>query len=249
MQSVASEDRRSTSASTRVNVGRTERILSVLGGAALTTLGLLRRSPSGLGLAATGAAVMYRGFTGHCPGYRALGISRSPGEDTRRGNLGMMVDRSIVVPEPPEKLYTFWRNFGNLPAIMPHVASVTVLSPMRSHWVVKGPVGTTFEWDAEIITDRPSELISWRTMPGARVEHAGSVRFDAQPGAGTRVRVAMQYDPPGGELAHIVAAVLGEDPGKRIEESLARLGEALARAQEDRDGLQSPTADVLGYRS
>jgi uncharacterized membrane protein len=248
MDNAISQDQQ-TPARTRVNVSQNERILSVAGGAALAAFGLLRRSPLGLGLAAAGAGLLYRGLTGSCPGYRALGIDRSEGEETRRGNLGMMVERSTILPEPPEKLYTFWRNFGNLPAVMPHVESVTVLSPTRSHWVVKGPVGTTFEWDAEIITDRPNELISWRTMPGARVEHAGSVRFDAQPGAGTCVRVAMQYDPPGGELAHIVAAILGEDPGKRIEESLARLGEALARVQEDRDGLQPSSADALGYRS
>jgi uncharacterized membrane protein len=238
-----------TPAGTRVNVGQRERIASVVGGAALAVFGLGRRSTLGLGLAAAGAALLYRGMTGNCPGYRTLGIDRSDGADTRRGNLGMIVERSIVLSEPPEKLYTFWRNFGNLSAIMPHVESVTVLTPTESHWVVKGPMGTRFEWDAEIISDRPNELISWRTMPGARVEHAGSVRFDRQEGAGTCVRVAMQYDPPGGELAHVVAEVLGEDPGKRIEESLSRLGDALARVQEDRDGLQSSSADVLGYRS
>jgi uncharacterized membrane protein len=118
----------------------------------------------------------------------------------------------------------------------------------RSHWVVKGPAGTTLEWDAEVINDKPNELIAWRTVPGARVDHAGSVRFEPQAGGGTLVRVSLQYNPPGGELAHLVSALFGADPGERIQEDLERLKDALGRANEDRDGLQSTTADTLGYR-
>jgi hypothetical protein len=46
-----------------------------------------------------------------------------------------------------------------------------------------------------------------------------------------------------------VAQLFGEDPGKRLEEDLQRLREAFGRATEDRDGLQSTTADALGYTS
>ena len=45
----------------------------------------------------------------------------------------------------------------------------------------------------------------------------------------------------------MVTALLGEDPGARIEEDLTRLKEALGRAHEDRDGLQDESADALGY--
>ena len=61
------------------------------------------------------------------------------------------------------------------------------------------------------------------------------------------VRVSLQYSPPGGELAHMITALIGEDPGVRIEEDLMRLKEALGRAHEDRDGLQDASADALGY--
>jgi uncharacterized membrane protein len=247
MHSESSQTKRTDHVSNPVNVGRVERIASVIGGAALMTFGLIRRSRAGLGLAAAGAGLMYRGIGGNCLVYRTLGIDRAEDGDGRLGNLGIKVERQLAVPEPADKLYTFWRNFRNLPSIMRHVESVAVTSPTTSHWVVRGPAGTTFEWDAEIITDRPNELISWRTMPGARVEHAGSVRFEPAAGGGTLVRVSMQYDPPGGELAHIVAAILGEDPGTQIEQELSRLGEALNRAGEDRDGLQAASADALGY--
>ena len=58
----------------RVNVGETERWLSVLGGGALAILGLSRESLPGLAVAAVGGSLVYRGLTGHCSLYRALGL-------------------------------------------------------------------------------------------------------------------------------------------------------------------------------
>src|SRR5439155_26886761 len=51
----------------------------------------------------------------------------------------------------------------------------------------------------------------------------------------------------GGELAHMITTLFGEDPGPRIEEDLTRLKDAMVRAHEDRDGLQPATVDALGY--
>lgn len=229
----------------RTNLGTVERVASIVGGTALVVFGLRRRSRAGLSMAWTGATLVVRGASGWCALYQTLGINRCDGA---QGNLGMKVERAMMFDEPREKLYAFWREFRNLPTIMPNIESVTEGPGGRSHWVVKGPAGTTLEWDAEIINDKPNELIAWRTAPGARVEHAGSVHFDPQPGGGTLVRVSLQYDPPGGELAHMVTALFGADPGERIEEDLTRLKEALGRATEDRDGMQPATADALGYQ-
>jgi uncharacterized membrane protein len=109
-------------------------------------------------------------------------------------------------------------------------------------------MGTRFEWDAEIINDKPHELIAWRTA-GSRVEHAGSVHFEARPDGGAMVRMSLQYHPPGGELMHMVAALFGEDPGVRIEEDLTRLKDALAHAHEDRDAQQDASIDALADQS
>jgi len=55
-----------------VNVGETERVVSVIAGGALALWGLARRSPLGIALAAAGAALAYRGATGWCPVYAQL---------------------------------------------------------------------------------------------------------------------------------------------------------------------------------
>lgn len=229
-----------------VNVGPGERAVSVLAGIGLAAYGLAGRPRGRWALAAAGAALVYRGLRGHCHLYDALGISRAPSDEVR-GTLGMKVDRAMPMDEPAAKLYRFWRDFRNLPIIMSHVESVAVQSDTRSHWTVVGPGGMRLEWDAEIVNDVPDEIIAWQTVGGSRVAHAGSVRFEPRPDGGTIVHVSLQYNPPGGELTHLIAGLLGADPGRRIEEDLAQLKDVLARAHEDRDGLQPSSADALGY--
>lgn len=226
-----------------VNVGHGERFASIAVGSGLVALGLFRRSRIGWGLAVAGAALLYRGLGGFCAAFHALGINRATDEQGRRGNLGVKVEREALMEESAEQIYRFWRDFRNLPLIMPNLEAVTVHSGAWSHWVVKGPMGTRIEWDAEIINDKPNELIAWRTV-GSRIEHAGSVRFEARPDGGTIVRVSLQYHPPGGELVHMVAALFGADPGIRIAEDLTRLKDALGHAHEDRDARQSASIDA-----
>ena len=59
------------------NVGSTERWISILGGAALVMRGMSRPSMAGALLGLGGVGLLYRGITGHCPAYEALGIDHS----------------------------------------------------------------------------------------------------------------------------------------------------------------------------
>lgn len=204
----------------RVNVGSGERLASVVAGATLALWGLRRRSLGGLLVAGAGAALGWRGVTGHCNAYEALGVDRAT-SGTVEGNLGIKIERSVAVAVPRAQVFRIWRNFTNLPRIMSHLERVEALTPTRSRWVLKPLAGTTVEWDAEIINEQPDELIAWRTLGHALVEHAGSVRFEPIDGGGsTLVSVSLQYAPPGGEMGHAVASLFGEDAGRQIEEDL-----------------------------
>src|SRR5437763_16448277 len=59
----------------RVNVGDTERLVSAGLGAGLAITGLSRTTLPGLAVAALGGCLVYRGISGHCEMYRALGVS------------------------------------------------------------------------------------------------------------------------------------------------------------------------------
>jgi uncharacterized membrane protein len=79
--------------------------------------------------------------------------------DGRTASGAIHVWKSIVINQSPDELYRFWHNFENLPRFMDHLESVQQTGDRRSHWVAKGPAGTTVEWDAEITEDRPNELM------------------------------------------------------------------------------------------
>src|SRR5687768_1020990 len=61
--------------SPEVNVGTQEPLLSAIGGGALAVYGLKRGGLSGALLLAAGGCLVYRGYSGHCTGYAALGIN------------------------------------------------------------------------------------------------------------------------------------------------------------------------------
>jgi uncharacterized membrane protein len=106
---------------------------------------------------------------------------------------------------------------------MENLESVTKLDETRSHWVAKGPGGKQVEWDAEIYNEKENELIAWRSLPGSDVTNAGSVHFEEAPGHGTYVKVVLNYNPPGGKAASLLAKLFGKEPGQLIEQNLRRL--------------------------
>lgn len=160
-------------------------------------------------------------------GQRQQGQGRGIAGQMRQGRP-VQVRQSITINRSPEEVYGFWRNFQNLPRFMAHLESVEVIDERRSHWRAKGPAGQVVEWDAEIIEDRPHELIAWRSLPNADVPNAGVVRFVRAPGnRGTEVHVEMTYEPPGGQLGKIAAKLLGESPEQQVKDDLRRFKQVL----------------------
>jgi uncharacterized membrane protein len=218
-----------------VNVGRAERWLSMAAGSALAAYAARRRDLPG-GLAAiTGAALLYRGSTGHCPLNSAIGRDSAHGEgyaatadvgsDTReqlRGRRGIHVEESVTINKPVGEVYRFWRNLENLPQFMHHLESVATREGGVSHWVAKAPAGMTVEWDARIINEVENKVIGWQSLEGSTVSTAGSVSFEETP-RGTVVRVHFQYNPPAGRLGAAVARLFGEEPNQTVREDLRRL--------------------------
>lgn len=209
-----------------MNVGTSERILSLLGGAALVGLGVRQRTLPGLLGAALGSVLVWRGYSGHCPAYAALGVNTADRPAAAPGDYfthGIHVEESVTVSKSPEECFAFWRNFENLPRFMYYLDSVRCESDNRSHWKVKAPAGTDVEWDAEIINEEPSQLIAWRSLGNAEVDNAGSVRFLPAPGdRGTEVKVVIDYIPPAGRFGQIIAKIFARDPQMQVREDLRR---------------------------
>jgi uncharacterized membrane protein len=208
------------------NINDTERWLSMAAGLGLAAYGVSQRRAGGWGLAGLGALLFRRGYTAHCDVYEAFGVNTAgTGQDTRRalgGSSGIIVEESVTINRQSSELYRFWRNLENLPRFMSHLESVERITDTLSRWRAKGPGGTTLEWNAEIINDVPNKVIGWRSIEGSDVVSAGSVNFEPASGGGTRLRVRMQYSPPGGKVGAAVAKLLGSDAATEIREDLHR---------------------------
>jgi hypothetical protein len=85
LSAAADEHPSEACAAGNVNVGQGERWLSVLAGGVLGGYGLSRHSLWGLALVGIGGALAYRGLTGHCPAYEALGINTAEPTEAGRG--------------------------------------------------------------------------------------------------------------------------------------------------------------------
>jgi uncharacterized membrane protein len=132
------------------------------------------------------------------------------------------IEKSIRVAAPASKVYEFWRNFENFPQFMSNVEEVRVLggNDRLSHWKLKGPLGTSAEFDAELTKDEPNKMIGWNST-GGQMETTGAVTF-AETNDNTDVHVVMQWtDPPGGAVGEAASKML-LNPEKMLEEDLQR---------------------------
>ena len=148
------------------------------------------------------------------------------GPRTRR--QGIRVRKAITIKRTPEEVYRFWRNLENLPRFMAHLESVRVLDDRRSYWKAHAPLGLTVEWTAEIVEERPNELLSWRSVEDSQVPNSGTVRFVRAPGdRGTEVHLDIRYDPPAGAVGAAIAKLFGEEPSQQVDGDLGRLKQVL----------------------
>jgi len=207
-----------------VNISQGERIACAVAGTALLAAGLKKRTPAGIALALIGGGLAYRAYTGHCDLRAAMSATTAGKRRAGAGgdvHKGLKIQKSMTIQRTPEECYRFWHNFENLPRFMTHLQSVQTLGENRSRWTAKGPLGTNVSWDAEVINDKPNELIAWRSVEGSAIDNAGSVRFRPGPnGSGTEVTVELNYEPPAGVVGATIAKLLGEEPEIQVREDL-----------------------------
>jgi uncharacterized membrane protein len=201
------------------------RVAAGAAGSALVVYGARKRGVVGTALGLTGAALVARSSTN-------LGVRRLAGIGGRRL---MDMQKTITINAPVEQVFAFFSHLENYPEFMSHVREVRDLGDGRTHWVVDGPAGVPVEWDAETTQVVPNELIAWRSVEGSPVQHAGTVRFEPTAAGGTRVTVHMTYNPPAGAVGRGVAALLGANPKKQLDDDLARVKTSLETGVPPRD--------------
>ena len=195
----------STGGKLSVNVGKLERIASILAGTALLVKGLQNEEKkSGIAMAIAGGMLFFRGATGHSIIYTIAGKKKLP--DTVK-NINIMT--KLTVNSPRQEVYDFWRKLSNLPLFMTHLEKVEVIDSKRSHWSAKVPghLGK-IEWDAEIVKEIDGELLGWNSLPHASINNAGKVEFRDADENGTEITVLITYRAPFGDVGEGIASML-----------------------------------------
>lgn len=146
--------------------------------------------------------------------------------------------RTIIVGAPVAVVFNVWANFENFPHFMQNIRAVTKSGERLSHWVMEGPLGTSFKWDAETTTLEPNTRIAWNSRDGGDIKTSGQAVFTELPTGQTQVTVTLQYVPPGGTVGEAFAKLL-ENPEGRLEEDLGRFKayvEGMAGTREQQRG-------------
>jgi uncharacterized membrane protein len=158
--------------------------------------------------------------------FTATRLSRLPRNVTK--DMPIRVKAATTIRKPREEVYGFWRNFENLPRFMAHLEAVEASADGQSRWRAKGPAGMSVSWSAEVVEDRPNELIAWRSLAGGHMVHSGVVGFAEAPGdRGTEVHVDIEYAPPAGKAGKVLAKLFGEEPDTQIRDDLRRFKQVM----------------------
>jgi uncharacterized membrane protein len=132
-----------------------------------------------------------------------------------------MAEKTIIVSAPVSEVYQFWTQFERFPEFMDNLKSVSKTGDRTSHWVAKGPLGTSVEWDAETTTLEENTRIAWNSRDNGDITTSGQVTFTELDNNQTQVTVVLKYDPPAGAVGDVVAKIFS-NPDKQLEEDLER---------------------------
>ncbi len=191
--------------------------------AAASVLGLgglmAPRSPVGMAMGLAGLALL-------------VSARRARPQRSRRASTAhaapVEVEKTIRIDAAPEQVFDMFANYENFPRFMANVLEVRDLGNHRSHWVVKGPAGFHFAWNAVLTERSRPHRLAWESEPGAEVEQSGAIEFEPIHN-GTRVTVRMAYKPPAGAVGRALATLMGSDPMRQMDEDLARMKDLVER--------------------
>jgi uncharacterized membrane protein len=200
-----------------INVGKVERIISLAAGAFLYSASARgKQNIFKKAIRYGGIYFLYRGISGNCP-LTAM-IKK---EEFERHAPAVNIRTCFIVRAPRKLAYDSWRNIEGLPRFLKHIKKIRVVDELHSRWIFKTSGGIpSVEWKAEIIDQEDGRELSWRSMPGSKIETAGKINF-ADTTGGTEVNVLITYRPPAGYIGSAIATILNPGLRQMIERDLS----------------------------
>lgn len=139
---------------------------------------------------------------------------------------GNTVEASITIQRPVEEVFSFYRDFRNLPRFLGDVMAIEQLGPSTSRWTIQGPLGIRVRWTIRVTEARPNEVIRYETVAAPGFRTSWDIQFTpGREGGETTVREVMNA--PLGRLGRAALALVGKSPAAEVPANLHRLKEIL----------------------
>ncbi|SCY07939.1 SRPBCC family protein [Flavobacterium caeni] len=199
------------------NIGFIERALMVAAGSYLLYNALSGKEKKVAQSIAAGG-MLARGISGYCPVYD---LTSDHGGKLKSSSIN--IRSSVVIDKPVDEVYAFWRKLENLPTFMNHLESVKPIDKITSEWKIKGPAGIgSLAWKAHILMDEPNKVLSWHSLPDAKISNSGKVSF-VDLGDKTEVDLTLSYRAPMGVAGQQAAKWLNPWFDKMVARDFANL--------------------------
>jgi uncharacterized membrane protein len=147
-------------------------------------------------------------------------LSTSPAADDNT------IQASVVIQRTAQEIFSFYRDFSNLPRFLGDVMAIEQIDRMTSRWTIQGPLGIRVNWTVKVVEERPDELIRYETVTSPGLRTCWEIHFvPGREGGETEVREVMKA--PFGRLGRAALALIGKSPAEEVSANLHRLKQVI----------------------
>src|SRR3954465_3154031 len=136
------------------------------------------------------------------------------------------IEASVTIRRTVGDVFSFYRDFKNLPGFLGDVMAIEQIGPTTSRWTIQGPFGIQTKWTIRVAEERANELIRYETVTSSALKTYWEIHFAIGPEAGdTEVREVMKM--PLGRLGRAALALIGKFPAEEVTSNLHRLKQVM----------------------
>jgi uncharacterized membrane protein len=135
-----------------------------------------------------------------------------------------MVTATVEIARPVTDVFSFYRDFHNLPSFLGDVMSVDIIDRARSRWTIQGPFGLRTHPVIRVTSERANSVLRYETVASRLLQGRWELSFTAG-AAVTTVTETMHV--PFGIVGRCALTAVGKSPTREVRANLHRLKELL----------------------
>jgi uncharacterized membrane protein len=135
------------------------------------------------------------------------------------------IEGSVTIKRRIAEVFSFYRDFSNLPKFLGDVMAVEQIGPAIYRWTIQGPLAIRVNWRIRVTEERTNELIRYETVGSPGLRTYWEIYFAPSADGETEVREVMKE--PLGRLGRAALALIGKFPAQEVRSNLHRLKELI----------------------